>query len=255
MKILICSDVHCRDFYKPILEVKDTPIVFLGDYLDPYPDEGCSFEDGFANLEEIIDFAKNNHNVTLLVGNHDNSYIWEDYGCSRFNKRFYNDAHALFRENLELFKPFKQFDEVIFSHAGISKGWIDVNKREKFIPDDVDLNGLLDWINSEWNKECCYEGLIKKIWYTNFRSTIFDIGYIRGGEAPYGGPFWCDISEMLNPLPIIQIFGHTQLQHKGTFINVSTIRNTNHVPAYCVDSREIFEFNTETKELKIYGKD
>lgn len=255
MKLIICGDIHCRDFYKPVLEVKDTPIVFLGDYLDPYPDEGCSFEDGFANLEEIIDFAKNNSNVTLLAGNHCLHYIWEDYGCSRFNKKFYNDAHALFRENLELFKPFKQFDEVIFSHAGISKGWIDINKQEGFIPKNVDLNGLLDWIDSEWNKECSYEGLIKKMWYTNFRSTIFDIGYIRGGEAPYGGPFWCDISEMLNPLPIIQIFGHTQLQHKGTFINVSTIRNTNHVPAYCIDSREIFEFNTETKELKIYGKD
>lgn len=34
--ILICPDLHCRNFYKPILNVKDTPIIFMGDYMDPY---------------------------------------------------------------------------------------------------------------------------------------------------------------------------------------------------------------------------
>lgn len=70
MKLIICPDIHCRDFYKPVLELKDTPVIFLGDYLDPYSYEGCSFEDGLANLKEITDFAKNNKNVTLLTGNH-----------------------------------------------------------------------------------------------------------------------------------------------------------------------------------------
>lgn len=255
MKILICPDIHCRDFYKSVLNIKDIPIVFLGDYLDPYPDEGFSFEDGLVNLEEIIDFAKNNSNVTLLAGNHCLHYIWEDYGCSRFNKKFYNDAHTLFRENLELFKPFKQFDEVILSHAGISKGWIDLNKQQDFIPKDINVNELLNWIDSEWNKECSYEKLLHKMWYTDFRSTIFSIGCNRGGESQYGGPFWCDASEMLNPFPVIQIFGHTRLNFKGIFVNISTIRGTKHVPAYCIDSSEIFEFDTETKELKNYGKD
>lgn len=34
--IYIVPDVHCRSFYKPILQIKDKPIVFLGDYMDPY---------------------------------------------------------------------------------------------------------------------------------------------------------------------------------------------------------------------------
>lgn len=69
--IIIISDIHCRDFYKPALKIKDKPIVFLGDYLDPYPWEGFSFENGLANLEEIIDFKKQNPDrVTLLLGNH-----------------------------------------------------------------------------------------------------------------------------------------------------------------------------------------
>ena len=69
-KIYLCSDIHCRDFYKPVLNIKDKPIVFLGDYMDPYVDEGFTDKHGIKNLQEIIDFARNNKNVTLLVGNH-----------------------------------------------------------------------------------------------------------------------------------------------------------------------------------------
>lgn len=69
-KILICPDLHCRSFYKPLLDTKDQRIIFLGDYMDPYSNEDTSDEQGIANLEEIIDFAKQNSNVTLLVGNH-----------------------------------------------------------------------------------------------------------------------------------------------------------------------------------------
>lgn len=69
-KIYIVPDVHCRDFYKPVLNIKDKPVVFLGDYMDPYVYEGFTDKHGIKNLQEIIDFARNNKNVTLLVGNH-----------------------------------------------------------------------------------------------------------------------------------------------------------------------------------------
>lgn len=68
--ILICGDIHCRDFYKPILNIKDRPIVFLGDYMDPYKFEGTNDMNGIANLEEIFDAARSNDNITLLAGNH-----------------------------------------------------------------------------------------------------------------------------------------------------------------------------------------
>ena len=69
-KVLIAPDIHCRDFYKPLLDVKDQKIIFLGDYMDPYSSENTSDKQGIANLEEIIDFAKQNDNVILLEGNH-----------------------------------------------------------------------------------------------------------------------------------------------------------------------------------------
>lgn len=39
--------------------------------MDPYYWEGNSDKQGIANLKEILDYAKNNKNVTLLCGNHD----------------------------------------------------------------------------------------------------------------------------------------------------------------------------------------
>ena len=56
-KIIICPDIHCRSFYKPVLSTKDVPIIFLGDYLCPYYGENTSTEGGIANLEEIIDLG------------------------------------------------------------------------------------------------------------------------------------------------------------------------------------------------------
>ena len=59
-KIYIVPDVHCRNFYKPVLNITDSPVIFLGDYLDPYYREGFSFEHGLENLKEIIQFKKDN---------------------------------------------------------------------------------------------------------------------------------------------------------------------------------------------------
>ena len=70
-KVYIIPDVHCRSFYKPVLNIKDSPVVFLGDYMDPYKFEGTNDEDGIENLREIFAFARSNDNVTLLAGNHD----------------------------------------------------------------------------------------------------------------------------------------------------------------------------------------
>ena len=46
MKLTIIPDVHGRPFWRDaVKDVADTPVVFLGDYLDPYPQDmvtwGC----------------------------------------------------------------------------------------------------------------------------------------------------------------------------------------------------------------------
>ena len=72
MKALIIPDLHLREFWKD--EVKDWngSIIFLGDYLDPYPYE---WKDEYPNsiqyLLDILNFKDQNPDrVTLLLGNH-----------------------------------------------------------------------------------------------------------------------------------------------------------------------------------------
>ena len=72
MKYLILSDLHLREFWKDPVSKWDGNIIFLGDYVDPYPHE---FPDGIPDpligLQEVFDFADTNRDrVTILIGNH-----------------------------------------------------------------------------------------------------------------------------------------------------------------------------------------
>ena len=78
-KILILPDVHGRQFWKDAcLNHKDEfeKIVFLGDYVSPYPYEEISNKKAIDVFEEVLKFKKENPDkVVLLMGNHDFSYI------------------------------------------------------------------------------------------------------------------------------------------------------------------------------------
>ena len=246
--ILICPDVHCRLFYKPLLNIKDRPIVFLGDYMDPYRYEGTNDKDGIENLEEIIDFAKNNRNVTLLIGNHDVSHTWSYHRIERTAYKYYPTLHKLYRDNIDLFKPCLKIDDVLFTHAGVSKGWVDTmnelfERQEstfRITQDNIDLYIENEFQNELKFDECERHGMR----YCSPRSHIFDIGYARWGDSPYGGPFWNDFNdEYWDPdgWNLIQIMGHTQREVTGTIgINGN---------GYCVDSRAIFEYDFNNKTV------
>ena len=236
-KIIICPDVHCRSFYKPVLVTKDVPIIFLGDYLCPYYGENTSTEDGIANLEEIIDFKKKNSDrVTLLVGNHDISQIWSYGGWERTSYKFYKDMHALYRENIEYFEPCKLINDTLFTHAGVSRLWLSrLNLNE---------TNIIKFIKSEFSKTLNFNVMFRESPRDApyLKSKLFDIGYIRGGDSTVGGPFWNDIREFDDPnWNLYQIAGHTQLETTGNFIRKG---NT-----FFCDSRSLFEYDLETHNL------
>ena len=244
-KIYLISDIHGRDFYKPILNIKDKPVIFLGDYLDPYKYEDITDEHAIENFEEILDFAKSNDNVTLLVGNHDESFLWSFMGFERTDSKYYKDLHRLYRDNVKLFKPCLKKYGVLFTHAGVSKGWIDTMNREfeqkeasfRLTQDNIDT-----YIVNEFEKELKFETAVDHMWDHYLRSQIFCIGYSRWGDAPYGGPFWSDFNdEYWDPegWNLIQIFSHTQRAITGTLgINGN---------GYCIDSRAIFEYDIKNE--------
>lgn len=233
--IIIVPDVHCRNFWKKVLDIKDKKIVFLGDYLDPYPSEGFSFENGLANLESIIDFKKQNlERVTLLLGNHDFNYFWLKNWASRFNAQFANEAHSLYKNNISLFEPYKVIDNILFTHAGVSKGWVDT----------YNISDPIKHIDKDWNS------FLQNPFEESYLS-IFDCGMARWGSAPYGGIFWNDLSEISgNPTDYIQIAGHSQLRTTGSVLDPSLYKQWEGKPFYCCDSREVFSW--KNNKLEVY---
>ena len=245
--ILICGDIHCRDFYKPILNIKGHSIVFLGDYMDPYKFEGTNDVDGIFNLKEIFDFARSNDNVTLLAGNHDCSYIWSPMGYERTNcAKYYDELHALYRDNLDLLQPYALINNILFSHAGISNMWIDAINTGYYTDGEfkLDSKNVLDWIDNEWFNECKRDCAIRRWGYRELESPIFWCGSSRGGDDPAAGPFWRDHDWDDYPLDnfYTQIYGHTRMNDVGLIRCSKT--------GFCIDSRAIFELDLDTKKLK-----
>ena len=249
-KIYIVGDIHCRDFYKPVLQVKDRPIIFLGDYMDPYHWEGFRDEEGIVKLEEIFDFARNNKNVKLLVGNHCESHIWSYMGFERTNYRFYPELHRLYRDNIDLLHPIIKMGDTIFTHAGICNGWINTMNNifeEDGNPFRITEETIVPYIENEFALELKSDVAPNHHgWYSSLNSPIFWIGRARGGDSPYGGPFWADFEydHWYHPegWKCVQICGHQQQRHTG-LVNIKD-------GIACLDSRAIFEYDPDTHFVK-----
>ena len=237
---LIIPDVHGRTFWKePVLQVlKDytnADIIFLGDYLSPYSSiEKITVDDAWVNFMEIVELAKNNKRIKLLLGNHDLSCFDKticecryDYINAARNEKFFRDNKDLFLIGIEKNINNKHF---VFSHAGYTKGWIENNKGYCF-PENV-CNGeisFIDFINNDYlNLE-----------NNNFLNYIGDVSFYRGGFLQNGSIVWTDIREHLNKknrIPdIIQIFGHTWIEKPLNLDN----------QCFCLDCSQAFYIDNE----------
>lgn len=234
---LIIPDVHGRSFWKEpvkdVLENSDAKIVFLGDYLDPYPYE---FEDlngyrknAISIFKEILDLKRNNPDrIILLLGNHDCGYAINNTICScRMDKSNYREISKLFLENENLFNlAYEEYindEHVIYSHAGIHKAYaekyfenaIEDNVVELFNKSYTDwdykiIESLGDYDQYRGSYGCCENGSL--IW-ADLRS------WVNGDEEPYG----------------YMVFGHTQL-NDSPFITDKYA---------CLDLRRAFYINND----------
>lgn len=236
MKVLVLGDIHGRKVWKEIIEKENADkIIFLGDYVSTH--DGISQEEQIENLKEILSFKEENpEKVILLRGNHDTQhlgYYWAE--CSGY---FPEVAHWLMEpENKERFLKNTQWvyiDEdlrIIFSHAGVSKIWVQkeiehiinlsyedlsedalyiINSIEPceifgFIPDNpFDMYGdsvtqSCVWIRPKTLAKCMIEGYTQVVGHTPVKRECVDIHQTTKGHQH----LWlCDALNQRNYLVI-----------------------------------------------------
>lgn len=219
--LLIIPDVHGRPFWKYAIDNIDKyeKVIFLGDYLDPYPDEKISFEESVLNFKEILDFKHSNFDkVELLLGNHDMHYVDTGFmDCSRLNYPRRSEMNNLYSDNYKAFKLLYIYDGCLFSHAGVYDEWL---KEHNLTIGKLQWDGFLD----------------------ERQPALEAVGRFRGGWSLVGSCIWADIRESLRSTinkDYYQVFGHTQL------LEIPYV--TNHMA--CLDVRRCFELDTKTKEI------
>ena len=229
-KIYVVSDVHSRDFYKPLLENTTDKIIFLGDYGDPYSYEGFDDDDTIEAMYDIFNFAQDNPDrVILLIGNHDIYYYKGIRGNARYNWMLAKQLEQIYNEYKDLFKIayWDEETQTMFTHAGINKKWWNLLE----LPIDFSPKQIQDYLNNL---------LLIDADHTN---PLYDISRYRGGWNWNGSCIWADVHEHLalkqdECMPFKQIFGHSQLEKTGNFIHQDNW--------WMCDSRSIFEYNGET---------
>lgn len=243
-KILIIPDVHGRSFWKEATEKHEQEcdkIIFLGDYVDPYEDEGITRKEAIKTLEEVIEYKLNNKDKTiLLLGNHCLHYFIKGFTrSSRYDSSNAYKIAELYNENKNLFQL--SHEEIIggkkylFTHAGLMNSWVERNKEIIGEPTVDNLNKLLDLTR----------GIAALSELSSYRSWI--------GEKS-GSIVWSDLREKIdvnitdmtitpNEDSIVgmydyQIFGHTQLTEEPMITDKWA----------CLDCRKAFILN-ENGEL------
>jgi hypothetical protein len=236
MKFIVIGDIHGKSVWKKIGDIEYLlsvdycvdfdydKYIFLGDYCDAFDKNGREIID---NLIEIINFKlKYSDRVELLLGNHDLQYMFDykNHGCSGFNGLFYLELNEIFRKYRDCFKACYGYNNMLFTHAGVTESWFDY----EFPYNQCRLN-IADNLNKAFNEKV---------------KTLFNVSHYRGGFQMYGGIFWADLNELITD-PLIgyhQVVGHTRVKEiftetfdKNTSITFIDVLDNNQPHAYVIE--------------------
>lgn len=235
---LVIPDIHGRTFWKEALEkfpkesFQNLSIVFLGDYLDPYEFEGIKKSDAIDNFKEIIEKAKEDSRIHLLIGNHDMHYWYNATVKVRFDRIHCGKIKDLFLQNFTLFNIAYEEEinsqRYLYTHAGMTSFWLhhlnfigDIcikrNKEtrrdlfgneKKKVPDE-----RMPFCNMLKNMKGTAEELNKMKLDFQGQALLWEVSWLRGGDNDSGSCIWADFDEWSyensNIDNIWQIFAHS----------------------------------------------
>lgn len=194
-KILIIGDVHGNPIWKDIvIKEQPTTCIFIGDYFDNV--QGITPIEEMSNFESIINFKLSGKcKVHILLGNHDYHYwvgVKEEY--SGYKPIMRHSYQSLLYDNKEHLKMCHREGEFLFTHAGVSEKWLEVNGWDQTMEID-------EWVNEMFK----------------YKPSIFGFqGWDPYGDSPISSPIWirppslqaCNKDNLKNKF--IQVVGHTQ---------------------------------------------
>jgi predicted MPP superfamily phosphohydrolase len=208
-RIICLGDTHGRVTWKEIVakEASADRIIFIGDYFDSH-NRGVSGNKQIVNFKEILEFKKSNPDkVILLTGNHDYHYIrgvGETY--SGYQGVYALEIGELVEQAIkdDLMQMCYLHDKFFFSHAGLTKTWV----QRTLTPNNI--NPLVNDIMIQQIND-----------YLKFQPRVF--GFAMGnnfdqtGDDITQGPIWVRPYSLTKDMveEITCVVGHTQVKKLG----------------------------------------
>ena len=232
-KTLVLGDIHGRTIWKDIIDLEQPDLtIFLGDYVSTH-DHVITEQNQIDNLENILKYKESHPDkVIMLRGNHDTQhlgYYWaECSGYCRGVGEYMMSNKDRFLENTQWIHV---IGDTIFSHAGISKPWMD----NSHIDNVLNINELEP---------------SELFGFTSDR--IFDMC----GDSKTQPPTWIRPATLAQHCidDYDQVVGHTPVKNL-TNISKAVKRNRNILLCDCLGtSREYLLFNPESDEKFIIKK-
>lgn len=126
MKLVAIGDVHGRDWWYRVIdaEIDADKFIFLGDYVSTH--QLISAEQQCSICEDILNFKEQNPDwVIMLRGNHDTQHLGYHWAsCSGWNPTVAKWMYSIKDRFLSLTQWIYIYNDIIFSHAGISTEWM-----------------------------------------------------------------------------------------------------------------------------------
>ena len=154
MKVLVIPDIHLKpQMFNAASDIMDSyeceKAVFVGDLVD---DWGCqeNVELYEATIKSAIQFVKKYPNSLWCFGNHDLAYLWDQYDHPGYSEYAADTVASGFERLIDAFDDpenaaiVHRIDNCIFSHAGLTKTFVESNLYNEM--DDIDY--VIDTINT-----------------------------------------------------------------------------------------------------------
>lgn len=230
MKVLSIGDIHGLTVWKDIIKnILDYDlIIFIGDYCDQAIRQRVkgkwqwiqtiTNEQILYNLQDIIKLkVKYPDKVILLWGNHDIQYYLPGNNCSGKRPLMEWSLKSLFEKYATQFQYAYQYENHIWTHAGVNKYHYNQFIRHEIAHEDTNIADTYNRLGS--------------IEHT----AITTVGRSRGGINSSGGILWCDKLELeYFALPgYTQIVGHTATKTYEKFVHKEgfyTLHFIDHLP-------------------------